>query len=93
MIGAGAASITTAKQFIKKPFLILLIESGDFEFNREAQDLYKGDVEGNLPGSNDNLYIAGSSVFPRAGFANTTLTIFALALRLADYIEGVLNHE
>jgi choline dehydrogenase-like flavoprotein len=55
--------------------------------------LYKGDVEGNLPGSNDNLYIAGSSVFPRAGFANTTLTIFALALRLADYIEGVLNHE
>jgi choline dehydrogenase-like flavoprotein len=34
----------------------------------------------------DNLYIASSSVFPTAGYANPTLTILALALRLADHV-------
>jgi choline dehydrogenase-like flavoprotein len=34
-----------------------------------------------------NLYIAGSSVFTTAGYANPTLTLVALALRLADHLE------
>jgi choline dehydrogenase-like flavoprotein len=34
----------------------------------------------------DNLFVAGSSVFPTCGYANPTLTILKLALRLADHL-------
>jgi len=36
----------------------------------------------------ENLYIAGSSVLPTVGYANPTLTIAALSLRLADYVKN-----
>ena len=35
----------------------------------------------------DNLYIASSSVFPTASWVNPTLTIVALAIRLADHVK------
>ena len=38
-----------------------------------------------------NLFIAGSSVFPAAGYANPTYTIVALALRLAEHLERKLG--
>jgi choline dehydrogenase-like flavoprotein len=36
-----------------------------------------------------NVYVAGSSVFTTGGKANPTLTIVALALRLADHFKGI----
>jgi choline dehydrogenase-like flavoprotein len=40
-----------------------------------------------------NLYVAGSSVFPTGGWANPTLTILALAHRLADHIDTRLARQ
>ena len=39
----------------------------------------------------ENLFIAGSSVFPTCGSDMPTITIVALALRLADHIKGVYS--
>jgi len=36
----------------------------------------------------NNLYVAGSSVFPTSGVSNPTLTLVALTLRLADHLKG-----
>jgi choline dehydrogenase-like flavoprotein len=38
-----------------------------------------------------NLYIAGSSLFPTYGCSNPTLTVVALALRLADHLKKDLS--
>ncbi len=54
---------------------------------RMADDPQEGVVDGNCAVHGmDNLYVAGSSVFPTSGQANPTLTIVALALRLADHL-------
>ena len=39
----------------------------------------------------DNLFVAGSSVFPTGGASNPTLTLIALALRLGDHLKSLLG--
>ena len=36
----------------------------------------------------DNLFVAGSSVFPTSGYTNPTATLVALAIRLADHLRA-----
>jgi choline dehydrogenase-like flavoprotein len=38
-----------------------------------------------------NLFVAGPSVFPTGGYANPSLTIVALAVRLADHIKKLME--
>lgn len=39
----------------------------------------------------DNLYVAGSSVFPTSGLVNPTLTLTALAIRLSDHLKTTMG--
>jgi choline dehydrogenase-like flavoprotein len=41
----------------------------------------------------ENLYIAGSAVFPTSGSANPTLTIVAMAIRIADHLKVALGRR
>jgi choline dehydrogenase-like flavoprotein len=38
-----------------------------------------------------NLFIAGPSVFPTTGYANPTLTIVAMTVRLADHLKAMMR--
>jgi len=56
---------------------------------RMADDPKSGVVDSNCRVHGiQNLYVAGSSVFPTAGSGVPTLSIVALSLRLADHLKG-----
>lgn len=54
---------------------------------RMAHDVSSGvvDTDSRVFGT-ENVYVAGASVFPTGGMANPTLTLLALALRLASHL-------
>ena len=58
---------------------------------RMSKDSKSGVVDENLKvwGTN-NLYVCGSSVFPRGGTCNPTLSIIQLSLRLGDHLNKIL---
>jgi len=44
IVGAGAAGITIAREFVGKGFSVILLESGGFRFEPETQELYRGET-------------------------------------------------
>jgi choline dehydrogenase-like flavoprotein len=55
---------------------------------RMDNDPARGVTDGNAKVHfTSNLHVAGSSLFPRVGWANPTLTIVATSIRLADYLK------
>jgi choline dehydrogenase-like flavoprotein len=59
---------------------------------RMADDPREGVVDPNgRVFDSENLFVSGASVFPSAGFANPTLTIVAMALRLAARVDEALD--
>jgi choline dehydrogenase-like flavoprotein len=54
-----------------------------------SEDPRRGVVDRNsLIHGIDNLYVTGASVFPTGGYTNPTLTVMALALRVARHCES-----
>lgn len=88
-------AITNMKQFMEKSQSLKAAEKIDIHLGRHhlmgttkmALNDKEGVVDKNLKvfGSN-NIYVLGGSVFPSGGAANPTLTIVALALRLAKHL-------
>jgi choline dehydrogenase-like flavoprotein len=86
--GLGRARVDVAARYPSR------LEVPDIGFHlmgttRMAADERHGVVDADLKVfGTDNLYVASSSVFPTAGISNPTLTIVALALRLADHLRA-----
>ncbi|WP_158285915.1 MULTISPECIES: FAD-dependent oxidoreductase [unclassified Caulobacter] len=65
----------------------LIVNGHHIGTTRMSADPAKGAVDADLRVHGlDNLYVAGSSVFPQGGISNPTLTIVALSVRLAEHL-------
>jgi choline dehydrogenase-like flavoprotein len=85
---AGVGTVTSTLGIEKQPPAVF----GNWHHlgtTRMHRDPARGvvDENGRVHGMT-NLYIAGGSVFPTGGYANPSLTIVALSLRLADHLRS-----
>ena len=70
----------------------LVVNGHHLGTTRMADHPGDGVVDRNLKiHSLENLFVAGSSVFPSAGSANPTFTIIALSIRLAEHLQSLLG--
>jgi choline dehydrogenase-like flavoprotein len=70
----------------------LIVNGHHLGTTRMSSDPTHGVVDANLKvHSLDNLYVAGSSVFPSGGISNPTFTIITLSIRLAEHLVKMLS--
>ncbi|HTD98327.1 MAG TPA: GMC family oxidoreductase [Mucilaginibacter sp.] len=72
IIGAGAAGISIALEWINTPYKVILLEGGGFEYESQMQDLYKGKTTGQryYPLESARLHYFGGTTGHWAGFCS-----------------------
>jgi choline dehydrogenase-like flavoprotein len=70
IVGAGAAGISMALQFVNSPLKVILLEGGGFEYEDRMQDLYAGKATGQqyFPLRSIRLHYFGGTTGHWAGF-------------------------
>jgi choline dehydrogenase-like flavoprotein len=92
LAAAGIGTFTPVEEAIGTPPRRFSSPHHFLGTTRMHDDPRKGVVNANCQVHDvPNLYIAGSSVFPTGGFANPTLTIVALTLRLGTHLLSELQ--
>ncbi len=84
---AGLGRVRLDEEFLAEDYVVPQGSYHHLGTTRMAEDPRQGvvDPDCRVHGMR-NLYVAGSSVFPTSGYANPTMTIVALTLRLADHL-------
>jgi len=73
IVGAGAAGLSVALQWMNSPLKVLLLEGGGFDLEPEMQDLYRGEIVGEpyFPLEAARLHYFGGTTGHWAGFCST----------------------
>ena len=92
--GVGVTGATDSEKLMDMIGASVGVGSHHYGTTRMSVDPKHGVVDANCCVHGvDNLVIASSSVCPTTSFANPTLTIVALSLRVADHIKGLLGRR
>jgi choline dehydrogenase-like flavoprotein len=73
IIGAGAAGISMALEWIGSPYKVILLEGGGFEYDDKVQELYNGKLTGQpyYPMKSSRLHYFGGSTGHWGGMCST----------------------
>lgn len=73
IVGAGAAGISMALEWVGSPRTVILLEGGGFDFEPAMQDLYRGEIIGQpyFPLQAARLHYFGGTTGHWAGFCST----------------------